>query len=118
MSEHRLHIIVNGSLKMSPGKVMAQVAHASSRVTERMIKSARQEWEAYTRSGSAKIVHRATEEELQQLLDIYRTHSTIWCEPIYDAGRNQVDAGSLTAIGFRPLRESDVPSLIKSLKLF
>lgn len=65
MAERRMYIVVNASVKMSNGKRMAQVGHVVSQVTERMLKTARLEWEEYKAGGTTKIVCKATEEELE-----------------------------------------------------
>lgn len=116
--ERYIHIIVNSSIKMSQGKAMVQACHAVSSVTERMIKSQSERWGHYTRHGSGKIIHRASEEQMRQLIDLYGYNNQLWCQVVLDAGRNQVEAGTLTAIAFLPLALDETPTIIKEFKLY
>lgn len=112
-----MYIVVNASVKMSNGKRMAQVGHVVSQVTERMLKTARLEWEEYKAGGTTKIVCKATEEELRKFIELYSQTDKLWCEFVCDAGRTQVEPGTLTALAFRPIREEEAPACIRELKL-
>ena len=82
-----------------------------------MLRSAKQEWEEYKAGGTTKIVCKAKEEELRNLIELYSQNDRLWCEFICDAGRTQVEPGTLTAIAFRPLREDETPAILKGLSL-
>lgn len=112
-----MYIVVNSSVKMSVGKKVAQSCHVASQVTERMLRTAKQEWEEYKAGGTTKIACKATEEELRKFIELYGQNDRIWCEFVCDAGRTQVEPGTLTAIAFRPLREDETPAILKSLSL-
>ena len=114
-----MYIVVNTSIKMSKGKVGAQCAHVTSslvRIMERF-KTTPAYYSEWIKHGEPKIILRATEEELLLLLSAYSHDDSYWCIPIRDAGRTQVEAGSLTVVGFRPLLKTKVPTDLSNLKL-
>ena len=112
------YFIINSDLTMTKGKCCSQVAHASQEITEKIMRnayesrSAPKEYSTYMKwksTGCAKIVLKASEEQLRQLM------KRDDCIAIIDAGRTQVDHGSLTCIGFYP--GSDLSDLFKDYKL-
>jgi NAD-dependent SIR2 family protein deacetylase/peptidyl-tRNA hydrolase len=64
-------------------------------------------------SCEAKIVKKAPESVLRELLLDYPhcTHS------VYDAGKTQIPAGSLTVVGLVPCRKDQVPDIVQKLSL-
>ncbi|ARF11981.1 peptidyl-tRNA hydrolase [Klosneuvirus KNV1] len=112
------YLIVNSDLNMGKGKIASQIGHCVNEITERIIISAYEskkppeyystymKWKMH---GSAKIVLKASGEKLQELMKLDH------CIPVYDAGKTQIEAGSLTCIGFYP--SSEIGVLLKDLKL-
>lgn len=114
MSNYTMYILVNSDLKMSSGKIAAQVGHVChmmarkiSEIETRSLigrngKSLQKpnecvrfsEWEKY--SGSKKIVLKATQKEMEEMKDADD------CVYVIDAGLTQVPENSLTAMGFYP----------------
>ena len=90
---------------------LVAVMHA----TEYLLNNNRNLYTKYKRNGMPKIVLGAKKEVINQL---EADHGNIFV--IRDAGRTQLDAGTLTAIGFIPMtetqRDKSYPEL-KSLKL-
>ena len=114
--EYVMYIIVNDDLKMQKGKLCAQVGHIVCelvRILEKTQPAAYIEW---YHNHQPKIVLKASEEQIRDMLDNKQT-ADFWCKHIIDLGRTQVPSGSLTAIGFVPIKRSDAPQFIKDLKL-
>ena len=112
-----MYFVMNSDLNMSKGKCCSQIAHATQEITERIIRScyeSKKPPEYYLtymkwKMGSAKIVLKAPEEKLKELMKLDH------CIAIRDAGRTQVNSGSLTCIGFYP--STELGDVLKDLKL-
>ena len=110
-----MYLIVNSSVKMSKGKTAAQVGHVVQRITEYMVLNKPQQWNNYKNSGMAKIVLRASEEDIIKMIMKYGTingcdlmknnknNKTGPISYIIDAGRTQIPPNTLTVIGFCPI---------------
>ncbi|KAI0378353.1 PTH2-domain-containing protein [Hypomontagnella monticulosa] len=123
--ECKLVLVVRTDLGMTKGKIAAQCSHATlacyktlSRAAQRDPKSAAarllQRWE---RRGQAKIAVQVKSEA--ELLDIVAKARSlgITSEVIQDAGRTQIDPGSLTVVGVGPAPKSLVDKVTGGLKL-
>lgn len=89
-----MYILVNKDLKMSKGKVAAQVAHAAARC-------------GYS-SGYADtaVILEATGEQMKNLeryLDVYGIESYLYI----DEGMNEVPPFSVTALAIEPIDDDD-----------
>lgn len=123
--ECKLVLVVRTDLGMTKGKIAAQCSHATlacyktlSRAAQRDATSpaARllQRWE---RRGQAKIaVQVKSEAELKDIVAKARALG-ITSEIIQDAGRTQIDPGSLTVVGVGPAPKSLVDKVTGGLKL-
>ncbi|KAI1381488.1 PTH2-domain-containing protein [Hypoxylon crocopeplum] len=123
--ECKLVLVVRADLGMTKGKIAAQCSHATlacyktlSRAAQRNPSSAEarllQRWE---RRGQAKIaVQIKSEDELLELMGKARSLG-ITAEVIQDAGRTQIDPGSLTVLGVGPAPKSLVDRVTGGLKL-
>ncbi len=110
-----LYVIVNSSLRMSAGKIASQVGHAvleAVRITNRN-KLGQINYRRWLQCGEPIVVLKAPQDRLTQIIN---SNSSI-CLPIRDAGRTQVEPGSLTAVGCRIIDKEYVPTIIKELKL-
>ncbi|KAI0008470.1 PTH2-domain-containing protein [Xylariaceae sp. FL0662B] len=123
--ECKLVLVVRTDLGMTKGKIAAQCSHATlacykslSRAAASNASSAEarilKRWE---RHGQAKIaVQVKSEDELLGLLGVARSLG-LTAEAIQDAGRTQIDAGSLTVLGVGPAPRSLVDRVTGGLKL-
>ena len=101
---------------MSVGKTAAQVAHAAvTAVLSAVGTDTLTEW---LRDGQAKVVVRVlSEEELQQR--VARAEAAgLRATPIADAGRTELDAGTLTCCAFGPDTDAAVDQVTGDLALF
>ena len=106
-----MYIIINSDLKLSVGKICSQVGHAVEGVVINC-RGNRKRWQTYKNSGSAKIVLKADQQTFDEILA-----SSCKKFIVTDAGKTECLEGTITAIGFAPMFESEVPDIIKGLKL-
>jgi len=116
MSELKQVIVVRKDLGMKPGKIAAQCAHASVEAiekTEQQTHGIVEEWKA---SGMPKIVLKVNSEK--ELLELFmQIKKLIPTALIRDAGRTQVEPGSITCIGIGPAKEAEINKFTGKLKL-
>jgi len=116
MSELKQVIVIRKDLGMKPGKIAAQCAHASVEAIEKTeIKTPGvvQEWKA---GGMPKIVLKVNSEK--ELLELFmQIKKLIPTALIRDAGRTQVEPGSITCIGIGPAKKSEIDKFTGKLKL-
>lgn len=130
-----MYIVVNSDLKMSKGKIAAQVAHSACKAVAEGLKTegafgivAKKlnlgsiELEHINKgdmfikwwNGSyTKIILKASEEEIKKLIIRYGS----LCRHTYDEGRTQIENDSLTTVAFVPMKKTDAPEELKELKL-
>ncbi len=128
---HAMYIFVNMDLKMDKGKIAGQVGHVVQKIIEHILpvvikldaglvqmenldEQTRINVNAYTqwaRYGMAKIVLKATQAELEELIS---KHKAFY---VRDAGLTQIAPNSLTAVGFCPAPKSTVQELVSGFKL-
>jgi len=107
----KMYIVVNTNLKLSTGKLCAQVGHAVQDVVIGC-RGNRKRWNSYKNNGCAKIVLKADQQTFDEILaSSYKKFI------VTDAGKTECLEGTITAIGFAPMYESEVPDIIRSLKL-
>ena len=121
-----MYVLVNDNLKMGKGKIASQCMHSvcnATRILERTQKRDVQ-YLQWIKNGEPKIVLKSTEQDMMELLDnfevdriIKRDSNNFWCVCTIDAGKTQIEAGSLTTIVFRPCVKSKIPQEIKKMPL-
>lgn len=117
--DKRIYIVINTSLKMGRGKIIAQVGHGISRMTEHMIRHHSQDWSNYLQNGERKITVKADQATMEFLRDTYNDRSRkVWCYGVIDMGLTQIPAGSLTCLVFAPIEDNEVPVALSELKLY
>lgn len=102
--ELTMYIFVNTDLKMGCGKICAQVGHVVNYITEHIMRISMinandpvyLRYKKWTSTGGKKIVLKATEKDLNELLQWPESFS------VRDAGHTQVAPNSLTVVGFFP----------------
>ncbi|CAF4292835.1 unnamed protein product [Rotaria sp. Silwood2] len=97
---YKMLFIVNGSLRMSSGKMAAQVGHCAIDLYQKLIEKRAKSLNYWHEYGETKIVVRGKSTE--ELLDIEsraRANSSITTSIIKDAGRTEIESGSITCVG-------------------
>lgn len=107
-------LIVNDSLRLPPGKLAAQVAHAA--VAAFLVTSLAIQ-EKWIEEGMPKIVLGVSDEET--LLQLFEAAQQVHL-PTYlvrDAGKTIVPAGTITCLGIGPAPAADVDALTGNFAL-
>ena len=95
-------IVVRTDLKMSKGKLAAQVAHAAVEAAELARRELRRAWHAWRKEGQCKIVVKAKSEgELVSLYDRARRLG-LPATLIRDRGLTELPSGTTTCLGIGP----------------
>ncbi|KAF3766501.1 hypothetical protein M406DRAFT_89282 [Cryphonectria parasitica EP155] len=124
--ECKLVLVVRTDLGMTKGKIAAQCSHATLACYKTLSRDARRlgpqsaaarllsRWE---RHGQAKVALQVkTQDEMMTLMGTAQSLG-ITAEVIQDAGRTQIDPGSLTVLGVGPAPKSKVDQVTGGLKL-
>ncbi len=117
MAEIKQVIIVRTDLKMGKGKLAAQVAHAALAAAEES-RGMRHSWyPEWKEQGGAKVVVKAAGEgELQELFRKARSMG-LPSSLIQDAGRTQLEPGTVTCLGVGPAPAELIDAVTGKLKL-
>ena len=99
-----MYIFINNDLGMKKGKIASQVGHVVQLITEELVRKGYEEqptpksYFTYMRwkSHSKKIILKASEEELVELIKMDGARYII------DEGLTQIPSNSLTVVGFYP----------------
>ena len=121
-SRHKMYIFVNNDLKMDKGKIASQVGHAVQHIVDDILtnyyagfNTYKQIYEDYTiwknYNGCVKIILKATFEQLLALKEL--SGSTF----VIDAGKTQIDPGSLTVVAFYPKSSKKMENEFSKYKL-
>lgn len=91
-------ILISTTIKMSPGKVAAQACHAAVGAIEHTPYSLKSKWAC---EGQTTIILKASEAEILTVMEAAaRDH--IPFQLIRDAGRTEIEPGTLTALAIGP----------------
>ena len=115
--EFKQCIVIREDLKLSPGKLAVQVAHAAVMAVERaekMDRSAVADWKS---EGQKKVVLRAP-----GVPDLFRLREEadragIASAIVADAGLTEIPAGTITALGLGPAQTKLMDRITGKLKL-
>ena len=117
----KMVIIVRNDIKMGKGKLSAQVAHAAVTVVLNIITSNNLNWkewlEVWIREGQPKIVLKI--DSLDQLLLRAKKaeEKGLPISIIEDAGKTQLEPGTITCLGIGPAPENIIDQITGDLKL-
>lgn len=104
----RIYLIVNSDLQMSVGKIASQTAHGTQYIMEYYLKHPDQQgsYRDYKLDGSTKIILKAPEKKLLEVHRKYPDSSFL----VMDAGRTEIQPGSITVLAFLPM-DDQLPEL-------
>jgi peptidyl-tRNA hydrolase, PTH2 family len=107
-------IIVNDALRLPPGKLAVQVAHAA---VATFLATSLEIQEKWMEEGMPKIVLSVSHQEtLLQLFDAaQRAHLSTYL--VRDAGKTIVPAGTITCLGIGPAPAAEMDALTGNLAL-
>jgi PTH2 family peptidyl-tRNA hydrolase len=116
LSEYAMYIFINNDLKMDKGKIASQTGHIVQQIIENIKdvtvkKDFIDRYNVWKNNGSTKIILKASEKQLKELLKLPESVYII------DAGRTQIPSNSLTAVGFYPNIKKNMIDITKDYKL-
>ena len=115
--EYKLVVLVRNDVKMGKGKIAAQVGHAAVECALYAEKKDQKGFDAWYSSGQAKVVLRVDSmDELTEYMQIARS-SGLHTEMITDAGRTQIEPGTVTCLGIGPAPVSEIDRVTGDLKM-
>jgi PTH2 family peptidyl-tRNA hydrolase len=115
--EYKLVVLVRNDLKMGKGKIAAQVGHAAVECALFAEKKNKRAFDAWYASGQRKVVLKVEDlEELQSYVKLASSNG-LHVALITDAGRTQVDPGTVTCLGIGPAPESEIDRITGELKM-
>lgn len=117
--EHKLTLIIRTDLSMTRGKMAAQASHATLAnyrylQTHSPSSPVLKKWEA---GGQAKVALQVKSEEEILVLQAQAVSLGLCARVVRDAGRTQIEAGSVTCLGVGPGPRSVVDQVSGTLKL-
>jgi len=114
MAEMKQVILVREDLKLSRGKMAAQVSHAS---VGAVLKSSKEDVKKWQAQGMKKTVLKV--ENLKELLRCKEDaeDAGLIVDLITDAGHTHLEPGTVTCLGIGPADEDKIDSVTGNLKL-
>lgn len=114
MTEYKQCIITRSDLKLSPGKLAVQVAHAAVSAADRASPSDLKAWKC---EGQKKIVLKVP--TLQDLFIIRETarREGLPNALISDAGLTEIEPGTITVLGIGPAKDTQIDKITGHLKM-
>jgi len=117
LNEFKQAIIVRTDIKMSKGKLAAQVAHAAVEAAYRTLRSKPDWFHEWLNQGQKKVVLKGgSEKELLKLVGEAEVLG-LPVAVIRDAGHTKLPPGTLTAVGIGPAPSELLDKLTGKLKL-
>lgn len=113
----KMVLIVRSDLKLTKGKIASQCAHAAVMAFKNTLDSKPSLANSWFKLGQPKIVLKVDTLEDLENLNIKAIKSGIISVLVHDAGRTQIAAGTVTALGLGPDKEENIDALVKELKL-
>ena len=107
-------LVIRGDIKMSCGKISAQIAHAAVAAFERCDRETRERW---FHEGQKKVVLRVKDERSLLELKTIAEARGIAAALIQDAGLTEIPPGTTTALGLGPARTEEMDRITADLPL-
>ena len=117
----KMTVCVRKDLAMSPGKIASQVAHACLQLATNLEadlnrKALVKQWQEY--SSEKIVVLECTSLENMSAVQAKASELGVFTAPIADAGRTEVDSGTVTCMGVGPGYEDIIDQITGNLKLY
>lgn len=115
--DYKMVILVRNDIKMTKGKIAAQVGHASVNCALSIKKKDPKVFDTWTMSGQTKVVLRVNSEEelfeFKAIADAQGLNNSV----IRDAGRTQIEPGTYTCLGIGPAETTAIDKITGGLKM-
>lgn len=119
LDQTKMVFLVRTDLQMGKGKIASQVAHAAILLYKESIKNQNPLLNTWLRWGQPKIVlkiDKNCESALQEVYEKAFKNNLTVCK-VLDAGKTQVDQGSVTVIGIGPNKVEEIDEITNGFKL-
>ncbi|KAJ9578590.1 hypothetical protein L9F63_005192 [Diploptera punctata] len=115
----KLVLVARTDLGMSKGKLASQCAHAAVDCYQKALQTTPQIVKMWELMGQPKIVVRADEDGDECLLQLHEKAKKVGLTTavVRDAGRTQIESGTVTVVGIGPGKVKLVDQVTKHLKL-
>ena len=110
-------LVTRSDLKLSKGKLAAQVGHAVMECTLRAKKESPRTLDRYRREGARKIVCKVPDEDSLRKTLNYAKKAGLISYLVKDAGHTEIPPGTVTVVGIGPGPRSDIDKLTKHFSL-
>lgn len=111
-------IVARKDLKLSPGKLAAQVGHAAVDCALKAKRHQPDEFEAWYEEGQKKVVVKAENERALFELKLAAERAGLTTALIADAGHTELPPGTVTVLGIGPGNEATLDKVTGHLALF
>ena len=115
--EYKMVIAARGDIKLSPGKMAAQVAHAAVNCAFSAKKNHKDWFDDWYDEGQKKVVVKVKNLEELRELQMDAKHAKLPNPLITDAGHTQLPPGTVTCLGIGPAPESMIDKITGHLTL-
>jgi PTH2 family peptidyl-tRNA hydrolase len=116
--EHKLVIVARKDLRLSPGKLAAQVGHASVDCALKAKRFQSDAFDAWYEEGQKKVVVKADGEKQLFEIKLAAERLGLTTALIADAGHTELPPGTITVLGVGPGRDVDVDKVTGQLALY
>jgi PTH2 family peptidyl-tRNA hydrolase len=115
--KYKQAFVVREDLKLSKGKLSAQVAHAAVSCAIKAEKNKNKYFSDWFSEGQKKVVLKV--DDLDSLLKIFKEAKSVGLvtELIKDAGLTEIPPGTITVLGIGPAPEDEIDKIVGHLKL-
>jgi len=107
-------IVVRQDLKLSKGKLAAQVAHGS---VEALLRSPKTHIDGWRSEGMKKVVLKVSGKEDLYQLNMDCKEAGVPCALITDAGHTELPPGTVTVLGIGPDKEENIDKVTGDLPM-
>lgn len=115
--EFKLVVVVREDLKISPGKMAAQVGHAAVSCALKSKEKEKRLFSDWMEEGQRKVVLRVSGLPELERIERMADAAGLVTSRIVDAGLTEIPPGTVTCLGVGPAREADVDRITGNLKL-
>jgi PTH2 family peptidyl-tRNA hydrolase len=111
-------IVARTDLNLSPGKLAAQVAHAAVNATKRAREDSPEWYDDWMTGQYTKVVLAGDNEAHLRALAEAADENALPRSLVSDAGRTEIESGTVTALAIGPAPEGDIDRVTGNLSLY
>lgn len=115
--EYKLVVAVRRDIKISPGKMAAQVAHAAVSCAMKAKTSEKDLYSEWMREGQRKVILKVDDLGELERIEKKAAAAGLITDKITDAGLTEIPPGTITCLGVGPAKEEDIDRITGHLKL-